>query len=202
MSDYPPTQSYGSSYGAPDQQQHQSYLPQTYPNPYLPPDNGQASQGNIAPNYNSNAAVYGYNTTIPSFSASALASGVPPLPIFQGWNQDSIPLPPYTTQQPATQYNTFANAQQNPQYYQPVSQPSYQQNVQGELSEGEFEDGAHATNTPPVGYGSVQYSAHDAAGYNDTAQRALYSKTRDYAPQPSSYSGMLTAYTFLADSLC
>ena len=188
MSDYPPTQSYGANYGTPDQQ-HQSYLPPTYPNPYLPPDNGRTSQAQVAPNYNSNAVAYGYNVSIPSFSASALATGVPPLPIFQGWNQDAIPLPPYTSQQPVAQFASYANPQQTPQYYQQVSQPSYQQNVQGELSEGEFEDGAHATNTPPVGYGSAQYPAHDAAGYSDTTQRAFYSKQHDYTPQQPTYPG-------------
>jgi len=194
MSDYPPTPSYGANYGA---QGNPPYLPPTYPNQYLQ-DDGHTGQGHIASNYDASMAAYAYNRNVSAFSAAAVASGVPPLPIYQGWNQDAIPLPPYTTPNNGPQYGSYTdNAHQNNQYYQPVSQPNYQQNLHAvkhyesnDLSEGEFEDGAIATDTPPVGYHSGHYGGNDGTGYHDTAQRAIYSRTQDYSPQQS-YPGML-----------
>ncbi|KAI9046950.1 hypothetical protein LZ554_009025 [Drepanopeziza brunnea f. sp. 'monogermtubi'] len=197
---YPATPSYGYR----DQQAiNPQYLPPTYPNQY----DSQQGQPQMAPHYDAAMAAYGYNRAAPSFSASAIASGVPPLPIFQGWNQDSMPLPPYTTPQAQTQaqaqtqytgYNNNAfnsNAQQNTQYYPPTAQPSYQQQApgvrpyeQGELRDGGFDDEiTRATHTPSAGYGAPQYlenggNASGGTGYTDTAQRAVYSKPRDYTP--------------------
>jgi hypothetical protein len=194
MSDYPPTAPYGVSYGAQDHT-NPPYLPPTYPNQYLQPDNGHTGQTHMTANYDA----YGYNRAVPAFSAAAVASGIPPLPIYQGWNQDPIPLPPYTAPQSATQYAGYMdNSHQNNQYYPAVNQTNYQQNTQvgrhfeqGELSEGEFEDGAAVTNTPPIGYGASHYRGNDGTGYVDTAQRAVYSRNNDYHPQASSYPGML-----------
>jgi hypothetical protein len=195
MSDYPPTPSYGANYGA---QGNPPYLPPTYPNQYLQED-GRAGQGHIASNYDASMAAYGYNRNVSAFGAAAVATGVPPLPIYQGWNQDAIPLPPYTTLHNGPQYGSYTdNSLQNNQYYQPlVSQPNFQQNLHAvkhyesnDLSEGEFEDGAIATNTPPVGYHPGHYGGNDVTGYHDTAQRAIYSRTQDYSPQQS-YPGML-----------
>ena len=194
MSDYPPTAPYGASYGAQDHT-NPPYLPPTYPNQYLQPDNGRTGQTHMAANYDA----YGYNRAVPAFSAAAVASGIPPLPIYQGWNQDPIPLPPYTAPQSATQYTGYKdNSHQNSQYYPAVNQTNYQQNTQagrhfeqGELSEGEFEDGAAVTNTPPIGYGASHYRGNDGTGYVDTAQRAVYSRNNDYHPQAPSYPGML-----------
>ncbi|EKD14354.1 hypothetical protein MBM_07584 [Drepanopeziza brunnea f. sp. 'multigermtubi' MB_m1] len=192
------------SYGYRDQQAiNPQYLPPTYPNQY----DSQQGQPQMAPHYDAAMAAYGYNRAAPSFSASAIASGVPPLPIFQGWNQDSMPLPPYTTPQAQTQaqaptqytgYNNTAfnsNAQQNTQYYAPTAQPSYQQQApevrpyeQGEQREGGFDDEiTRATHTPSAGYGAPQYlenggNSSGGTGYTDSAQRAVYSKPRDYTP--------------------
>jgi hypothetical protein len=192
MSDYPPTPSYGGSYGT-QEQTNAPYLPPTFPNQYLQTDPSRTAQGNVASNYDA----YGYNRPAPGFSASAVASGVPPLPIYQGWNQSSMPLPQYAPQQVGTQYPNYPEApQHNAHYYPPVNQPTYHQNAhvpksfeQNDLSEGEFEDGAIATNTPPVGY-SANYSGNDGTGYIDTAQRALYPRTHNYSPQHTSYSGL------------
>jgi hypothetical protein len=150
----------------------------------------------MAHNYDTSVNAYGYNRTIPPFSAAAVAAGVPPLPIFQGWNQDSIPLPPYNPPpytappaQNAAHYNGYSGNMHTPSYYQPASQSNYTQPqvpklFEQELDEGEFEDGV-ATNTPPVGYASTQYRASDGTGYVDSAQRAVNSKPQENSPQES-----------------
>lgn len=196
MSDYPSTPSYGASYGARDQT-NPSYLPPTYQNQYIQGDDGRA--GHMAANYDASMAAYSYNRAVPTFSAAAVASGVPPLPIYQGWNQDSIPLPSYTAPHNPPQYASYGSASQaSPQYYQhqAMNQQSYHQNTgvakpleQTDLSEGEFEDAGASTNTPPIGYGSNHYCANDGTGYMDTAQRAVYSRAQDYSPQ-SGYQGI------------
>ncbi|KAH8787177.1 hypothetical protein BGZ57DRAFT_755743 [Hyaloscypha finlandica] len=195
MSDYPSTPSYGASYGARDQT-NPSYLPPTYQNQYIQGDDGRA--GHMAANYDASMAAYSYNRAVPTFSAAAVASGVPPLPIYQGWNQDSIPLPSYTAPHNPPQYASYGSASQaSPQYYQhqAMNQQSYHQNTgvakpleQTDLSEGEFEDAGASTNTPPIGYGSNHYSANDGTGYMDTAQRAVYSRAQDYSPQSANYN--------------
>jgi hypothetical protein len=81
-------------------------------------------------NYDASMAAYSYNRSIPGFSAAAVASGVPPLPIYQGWNQDAMPLPPYTAPSNHSQYSGYGGAAQtNAQYYQPVGQQNYHQNT-------------------------------------------------------------------------
>lgn len=195
MSDYPSMPSYGASYGARDQT-NPPYLPPTYPTQYLQGDDGRI--GHMGGNYDASMAAYSYNRSIPGFSAAAVASGVPPLPIYQGWNQDAMPLPPYTAPSNHSQYSGYGGVSQtNAQYYQPVGQQNYHQNTasaksfeQADLSEGEFEDVGASTNTPPVGYGSSQYRGNDGTGYMDTAQRAVHSRAQDYSPQ-SGYQSML-----------
>jgi hypothetical protein len=195
MSDYPSTPSYGAGYGARDQT-NPPYLPPTYPNHYLQGEDGRT--GHMGTNYDASMAAYAYNRAIPAFSAAAVASGVPPLPIYQGWNQDAIPLPSYTAPQNPSQYTAYGgDSQSNAQYYQPMGQQNYHQNTgvvkpleQSELSEGEFEDAGASNNTPPVSYGSNQYRGNDGTGYMDTAQRAVYSQAHDYSPQ-SGYQGIL-----------
>ncbi|KAH7311928.1 hypothetical protein BKA65DRAFT_517832 [Rhexocercosporidium sp. MPI-PUGE-AT-0058] len=192
MSDYPSTPSYAPGYGTRDQQ-NPPFLPPTYPNQYLQADDSQ--QGHMASHYDTSMSAYGYNRSIPSFSASAVAAGVPPLPIFTGWNQESVPLPSYTTPTNGTQYPGYTNsAQHSTPYYQTPSQPAYQQQVpgikpydQGDLDEGEFEENANATQTPSNGYGASQLRENGGTGYVDTAQRAVHSKARDYSPQQASY---------------
>ncbi|KAH7390304.1 hypothetical protein BKA64DRAFT_678928 [Cadophora sp. MPI-SDFR-AT-0126] len=192
MSDYPSNLSYPTGYGVHDQQ-NPPYLPPAYPNQYPQADNGQ--QGQVASHYDTSMSAYAYNRTIPSFSASAVAAGVPPLPIFQGWNQDSVPLPPYTTPNNGNQYPGYTNiAQQPAPYYQAPSQPSYQPQIsgnksfdQGDLDEGEYEDHSNATHTPATGYNATQLRENSGTGYTDSAQRAVYSKAKEYSPQQSAY---------------
>jgi len=127
MSDYPPTPSYGASYGARDQT-NPPYLPPTYPNQYLQGDDGHTE--NIGSSYDASMSAYAYNRSIPTFSAAAVASGVPPLPIYQGWNQDAMPLPPYTAPHNPSQYTGYGgSSQSNAQYYQPAGQQNYHQNT-------------------------------------------------------------------------
>lgn len=193
MSDYPSAPLYGASYGARDQT-NPPYLAPTYSNQYPHGDDGRT--GHMGTNYDASMAAYSYNRAIPGFSAAAVASGVPPLPIYQGWNQDAMPLPPYSAPHNPSPYTGYVSAPQvNAQYYQPMGHQSYHQNTgvakpfeQTELSEGEFEDTGVLINTPPVGYGTNQYRGNDGAGYMDTAQRAVYSQAQDYSPQ-SGYQG-------------
>jgi hypothetical protein len=203
MSDYPPTPSYGANSWSRDQP-IPPYLPPTYPNQYLQPNDGHPARPPMASNYDTSMSAYGYNGSIPSFSATAVASGVPPLPIFQGWNQDSIPLPPYISPQNAPQYAEYNdNSHHNTQYFPPVEPQLYQQNTQaarpfdnGELSEGEFEDSNVPGNTAPVSYGMNQYQGN--GGYVDTAHRAVYSKSQEFSPAQGSHPGMLSLAVYSA----
>jgi hypothetical protein len=166
--------SYGGSYGSRDQT-NPPYLPPTYPTQYLQGDDGRT--GHMGGNYDASMAAYSYNRSIPGFSAAAVASGVPPLPIYQGWNQDAVPLPPYTAPSNHSQYSGYGGVPQtSAQYYQPVGKQNYHQNTasaksfeQADLSEGEFEDVGASVNTP---------------------QRAVQSRAQDYSPQ-SGYQSML-----------
>lgn len=197
MSDYPSTPSYGANYGS-REQANPPYLPPSYPNQYMQQDNGRGAQGHMAQNYDTSMSAYAYNGAVPSFNSAAVASGVPPLPIFQGWHQDPVPLPPYNPQQNSTQYPPpNNNSQFVPQYYTSYNQQSYPSNVQtpkryeqGELSEGEFEDNGHngqATNTPPVGYGASHYPTV-ATNYGDSSTPTGYSAARE--PSTQSYPGI------------
>ncbi|PMD31693.1 hypothetical protein L207DRAFT_185087 [Hyaloscypha variabilis F] len=188
MSEYQSTP-YGAGYGARDQT-NPPYLPPTYPNQYLQGEDGRT--GHMGANYDTSMGAYSYNRAIPGFSAAAVASGVPPLPIYQGWNQDAMPLPPYTAPHNPSPYPTgYGGAPQvNPQYYQPMAQQTYTPNTavvkpyeQTDLSDGEFEDVGASANTPPIGYGSNNYHGSDGTGYMDSAQRAVYSRAQDYSPQ-------------------
>jgi hypothetical protein len=200
MSDYPATPSYGMGYGAQDQT-NPPYLPPTHPNQYLQQDDDRMGQAGMPSSYDASMSTYGYNGATSSFSASAIASGVPPLPIYQGWNQDPDSLPPYAPAHTAPQYGGYSNGvHQNPQYYAPT-QPTYQQNQpasrpydEGELSEGEFEGATPA-------YGTNQYRANDGKGYVDTAQRSGYSGAHDQNFQPSYHSCKLQ-YPLLVLGFC
>jgi hypothetical protein len=210
MSDYPSTPSYGTGYGGRDQT-NPPYLPPAYPNQYAQGDDGRT--GHMGTNYDASMAAYAYNRAIPNFSAAAVASGVPPLPIYQGWNQDPVPLPPYSAPHHPSQYTGYGGAPQvNSQFYQPMGHQNYPQNTgagkpfeQTDLSEGEFEDAGASINTPPIGYGSNQYRGNDGTGYMDTAQRAVYSRPQDYSPQ-SGYQGILRLnpadFCFRSNSIC
>lgn len=193
MSDYPPTPSYGANYGSRDQA-NPPYLPPTYPNQYMQPDDGRTAPGHMASNYDASMSAYAYNRALPAFSAAAVASGVPPLPLYQGWNQDPIPLPPFNPPQNPVQYPPHNNNPQfGSQFYASYGHPSYHSNAhtakpyeQGELSEGEFEDNGQATNTPPAPYGVSHYT--NGTNYGDSSASAGYSGARELNTQQS-YSG-------------
>lgn len=194
MSNYPPPQ-YGGSY---HDQGNPPYLPPTYPNQYMQTDNSHAAQSQA--NATSNYDAYGYNRAIPAFNPVAVPS-VSPVPIFQGWNQDSLPLPPYTAPSNTTSYPGYSSApQHNSPYYPSVNLASYQQPLptaprsfdQRELSEGEFDERAATTNTPPVGYGAPQYRGNEGVSYGDNAQRAIYPKPQVYNSRHSPHAGMIS----------
>ncbi|CZS99611.1 uncharacterized protein RAG0_07941 [Rhynchosporium agropyri] len=192
MSEYPSTPSYSAGYDAREQQNH-SYLPPTYPNPYLQTNNGSQQ---MASHYDASLSAYGYNRSVPSFSASAVAAGVPPLPIFQGWNQDPASLPPYTGPNGATRYSSFASsAQHGAPYYQTPGQPAYQHQLsgvqpseeQGDVAEGEFEEPTSAAYNLSDEYGVSQYRENGGTVYSDTAQRAVYSRPTEHDSQQPAY---------------
>jgi hypothetical protein len=191
MSDYPSTPHYGANYGG-QNQPNPPYLPPAYPNQYSQSDDGHMGQHQYAPNYVANMAAYGYNGVAPGFSAAALAAAAPPLPIYQGWNQDPVPLPPYNTQHNTMQQTGYTASTYNdyPQHYAPPQQ-SYQHNIpqakpydEGEVSEGEFDGGYAPQNPTPVDYGATQYGANGGNGYVDTAQRAVYAPPPAQASRP------------------
>lgn len=204
MSDYPAAPSYGVNYGAQDHSQNQSnpaYLPPTYPAQYMQQDDGRIGHGNMSSSYDASMSGFGYNGPAPSFSASAIATGVPPLPIYQGWNQDSIPLPPYSAHN-SQQYSGYSdtNAQNNhhnSQYY--ISQPSYQPPPQvsqpydeGEVSEGEFKGNSRQMNNSTATHGANQYSVNERTNYGE--QHGIYTVPTTQAPQRPYHSGMSTSF--------
>ena len=179
-------------YGAHQDQNNPPYLPPMYPNQYPQQDDGRMDQAGMPSSYDaSGMSTYGYNGATPSFSASAIASGVPPLPIYQGWNQDPVPLPPYAPANPTPQYGGYTNGvHQNPQYY-PPPQPTYQHNQpasrpydEGELSEGEFEGAAPS-------YGTNQYRPNDGKGHVKTTQRSSYPIAHDQNQSPIHFCKLL-----------
>jgi hypothetical protein len=155
-------------------------------------------QHQYAQNYDANMAAYGYNGAVPGFSAASLASGAPPLPIYQGWNQDPAPLPPYTAPQGVVQHTGYAPHPYHnyAQHYPSVPQHNYQQNMphakpydEGEVSEGEYEQ-EYVAQPPPIDYSINQYGVNGGNGYMDTAHRAVYARGQDPAPVQPVHSGM------------
>lgn len=155
MSNYPPPQ-YGGGYGTPDQS-NMPYLPPAYPQQYYQQDSTRGAhvqmntQMNAATgNYNS----YGYNHLAPGFNSTVGAPAISPMPIFQGWNQDSLPLPPFTTAPQQSSYSAYNGAYQQTQYGVPANQNSWSQPPannakaveQSDLSEGEYDDSAMPNN--------------------------------------------------------
>jgi len=162
-------------------------------------------QAGMPSSYDASMSAYGYGGGgAPSFSAAAVASGVPPLPIFQGWNQDPVPIPPYAAAHAASQYSGYPNnGHQNSQYYAPPAQHAYQQPQstsrpydEGELSDGEFENnGNHSNNGPIIStYESIQYRGNDGPNHVDMAQRSAYPGGREQDPQ-TSYNSCKFPYT-------
>jgi hypothetical protein len=189
MSDYPRAPPYGASYGG---HQPNAAYPPTYPNqPYPQVATSHPGSSQYAQGYDTPMSAYGYNQQpLPAFGAASMPSGVPPLPIFQGWNQDPTPLPTYTNPQNSMPYSSYPGTSYSsaPQY-PPAEQQSYAQNLQysnlddeGEPSGGEYDDTYAPTNPALVGYGSTQYPGPGGAGYMGTAQRAVYSRAQPHVP--------------------
>jgi hypothetical protein len=156
---------------------------------------GHTVQTHMSSNYDPSIPAYGYNNSIPSFSATSLAPAAPPAPIYQGWSQDAISLPSYSTPHNNMQYTGYdGNPYQTQQSYPPPQPQTYHQNTQqaapydeGELSEGEFDAyGGQHTGTAAPDYGSNYYQGNDGTGYMSTAHRAVYPSGQDYNHQYSS----------------
>ncbi|RDL41503.1 uncharacterized protein BP5553_01482 [Venustampulla echinocandica] len=184
MSDYPPNPSYGLNYGAQDPA-NPPYLPPTYPAQYLQPDDGRMAHTNLASNYDA----YGYNNAVPAFNPTPMGSAVPPVPIYQGWNQDPAPLAPYNPHS-GPQYPGYPdNAHHNSPYYpqpQAVYQPpphAARHYDEGEVSEGEFEVNAGRMNNAPAAYGASQFRSNDSPAYVEPSQRPSYPRPQAQATQ-------------------
>ena len=201
MSDYPPVPPYGASYGS-QPQTNTSYLQPTYPNHYMQTqqDDGRGAQTHMAFNYDTSLSAYGYNNSLPGFSAGPLASAAPPpQPIYQGWNQDAAPLPSYSTPHSNMQYSGYSgNSYQLQLPYPPPLPQTYHQNAQhpapydeGELSEGEFDAyrGQHTGGTATAGYGSNYYQGNDGTSYMNPANHAVYPASQDYSNHANVYNG-------------
>ncbi|CAG8972339.1 hypothetical protein HYALB_00005007 [Hymenoscyphus albidus] len=216
MAEYP----YGGNYGAqenvnsnPNPNPNPSYLPPTWPAQYMQAQPGDAgrigqAQGNMASNFDGSMA--GYNSYPPPPPPAFNLATVAP-PIFQGWNQDSMPLPPYNPNN-NQQYMGHAdsnaqNAHHNSQYYASHPTSAYQPNHQvmpplsqpydeGEVSENEFRSASHQMNNHGTnqnqldrnrnGYGhhpqNSPYNAAQGAQRNDRAANGYSGPHRD-SPQ-------------------
>ena len=155
-------------------------------------------------NYSQNMGAYGYNTAIPGFNTAAVASTPTPLPIYQGWNQDTVPLPAYNPPQnsiPNNGYSAPAYKNYVPPY-PPVPQPTYQQNTQPakaydelDMNGGSYNNGYAATAAPQqqTQYNSKTstFSSNDGNGYTDSAHRAVYAGNQDVVPPQASHPGKL-----------
>lgn len=144
---------------------------------------------------------YGYNQQqLPNYSAPAMQNNIPPVPVFQGWNQENSSMPQYNAAPQGMHsyagYN-HQNYAQNSQYYAPVAapQPTYHSqtpaygNIENrEMSEGEYDDtSAHmhaaAPNASIGAPGSSHYRGNDGNSYLDTTHRAVYPTGQDPVPQ-------------------
>lgn len=166
--------------------------------PFYPPQNtGRASQVPMSQqHYGQAMSAFDYNQSIPGFSASTVASGVPPLPIFQNWNQENYqipqPTPQYPSQQNSVAYQGYNNTPpvQN-QYYPPNPavqsqrpfhvQPTASTVVNRDSSEGEFDEQTGHGYGPP-GRNTNHYRGNDGNGFIDTAHRAVFAKSQDASP--------------------
>jgi hypothetical protein len=211
MADYPNASAYGVNYGAQDQT-HPPYVPPAYPAQYMQPADGRMGSG-MSSAYEYTNPVYTYNGP-GSFSASAIASGVPPLPIFQGWNQNQAPLPVYNAHA-GQQYMNYSDqnaqhSQHNSQYYVPANTPVYQPVSQpppvydeGEVSENEFDSRRRQLNNPITSYGGTQYPANDRTAYIDSAQQGRHSAPSEQQNQQKSFvTGKRTSYRINYGEIC
>jgi len=200
MVDYPQQPHYGASYG----QANNPYQPPLYPNQYVQPNDGHTADNQYVANYNQNMGAYGYNAAIPGFNAAALASAPTPLPIYQGWNQDPMPLPAYTAPQNTMPNNGYSAPSYNNYVppYPPVPQPAYQQNTQpakpydeSDMNGGSYNNGYAAPAVPqqkaPYNAKASAFPSNDGNGYTDTAHRAVYARNQDAAPPQNSRPGKL-----------
>lgn len=198
MSNYPHNQ-YTGGYDAPEQSSN-PYLPPTYTNQYYPPGNSQPVPNPPAaiPTYGG----YAYHHAVPAFNSAGHTSDVSPVPLFQGWNQDPVLTPSYSTipasaQTPFTGYNALP--QGPPPYYSQSAQSTYQHDTstsakpvdQAEMSEGEYEEGnipdafneAHDYNENGVynSFGSAQVTRHrhsSSHGMKHTSKLAFNTNLR------------------------
>lgn len=192
MSNYPPSQ-YGGSYGSHDQS-NVPYLPPAYPpQPYYLQNNQHGGQGQVIGN--SNYGTYGYSHNMPAFGAVP----TPPIPLFQGWNHDHVPTPPFSSAPQQSPYNGYTplQEQQSQQYPPPVHtrwQPQdYNPAVTNDLEEmeqGEYQDRAMTENVPTPRFVSGSRRSSAGNGYHRHSPNTNHSlKPKSPIPRTPS-SGM------------
>ncbi|KAI9732972.1 MAG: hypothetical protein M1818_007405 [Claussenomyces sp. TS43310] len=150
MAEYPVTPAFGFDSG------RQSTMP-VYQRA-MPPSQQSYSGGHqdqtpvVESNQATSMAAYMHNGGFPSFSAAAVSSGIPPLPIYQNWNRT---LPANLSSAPAqinepyepTIQGTSQYSNGNQSFHEMSSSVPQARDVsraqpveEGELSEGEYED--------------------------------------------------------------
>ena len=196
MSDYPPPLGYGA-----------------YQPPYYPPHDSRNAQPPMAQNYDMPMSGYGYNNAMSNYNPTAVPPGVPSMPSFQAWNQDTFQQPAYTPMQNGIpQWSGYVNGgfsrtQANVPYYAPYGHQHQQpyhpttQAIQGEVrdvSEGEFDGRPGAFSTPQGLHNANQYQESNRASYPDTAHHNVHAKGNDYV-QPQALSASM--FNDIPDSL-
>lgn len=190
MSDYPPNPSYGLNYGAQDQA-NPPYLPPTYPAQYLQPDDSRIAHSNMALDYDA----YGYNNAAATFNSNQMPPSIPPVPLYQDWNQDPASLAPYNPHS-GPQYARYPdNPHHNSPYY-PQPQAPYQPPPhasrhydEGEVSESGFEVNTASMNNAPAAYRADQYVANDNPAYAESSGRQGYPMPHAQSAQQPYHAG-------------
>jgi len=122
MSNYPPPQ-YGGGYSSHDQSS-MPYVPPAYPPQYFPTNSQQGGHGQV--NTASAYGTYGYNQIMPVFGAIP-NPGISPVPLFQGWNHEHVPAPPFSSTSQHSLHTGYSPEQQQNQPYPLHNRTGWQQ---------------------------------------------------------------------------
>lgn len=200
MSGYPPPQ-YGGSYGPPDQS-NLPYLPPTYPQQYYPQNNQHGGHGQV--NANSNYNAYGYNQVIPPFNPIP-TPGMPPMPLFQGWNQDHVPTPSFSGAPSQSPYNGYTPVQEHHgPHYSSADHANWQQPYhnaappyeQQDGYEGEYHNSVAMNDAPAQVVTAGRRSHSSSNGQYRPLANGQQSSTRETPAQPSPSSGTSDFHIF------
>jgi hypothetical protein len=175
MSDYPPTPSFGT-------------LGQPVPRYYEPPQNAmyeydegvQDGADVLSFNMTQSNNSFSHNSKIPGFSAATVASGIPPLPIYDSRGSPYSYLPEASDRFvgiPEINSSNYSDSQRPAQIISRLPVTSTQVTEEGELSEGEFEDTTVKGNESSIAasHGRIDdYESYDNR-YNEPVHPRSYS---------------------------